>query len=148
MFTKGFSLIETLLALVLSCLVLISALSCQWFARRSMQVTLEHMVAMHLLIDISNSVDTKQLPLGQSLTAALSACRHCPPNTIGPLRSAVELLQQLPARSLMAPELCAEQAGHSVRLILSWQSAVAPGAGQTMLCGGTGRRQVMLEVSR
>jgi len=147
-FTKGFSLIETLLALVLSGLVLISALSCQWFARRSMQVTLEHMAAMHLLIDISNSVDTKQLPLGQSLTGALAACRHCPPNTLGPVQSAVELLQQLSAGPLMAPDLCAEQAGQSVRLILSWHSAVAPGAGQAVLCGGTGRRQVMLEVSR
>ena len=79
MFTKGFGLVEALLALLLSSVILTAAMSCQWFARRSMQVALEQMSAVHLLIDIQQSTDfTSSLPLGQPLTVAASLCPHCP----------------------------------------------------------------------
>ncbi len=148
MFTKGFSLLETLLALALSCLLLLSALSCQWFARRSFQVSLEQMIAMHLLIDISHSTNSRGFMPGQSVAATLAACPSCDALTIQHLRTAVAMLTQGPALQLKAPELCIEGVAGRRRLILSWKSAVVPAADLLIRCGGgSGRRQVMLELA-
>ncbi len=148
MFTKGFSLLETLLALALSCLLLLSALSCQWFARRSFQVSLEQMTAMHLLIDISHSTDSRRFVPGQSVAATLAACPGCDALTIQHLQSAAAMLTQGPGLRLKDPELCTETAATKRRLILSWKSAVVPAADPRQRCGGnSGRRQVMLELS-
>lgn len=146
MFTKGFSLLETLLALALSCVLLLSALSCQWFARRSFQVSLEQMTAMHLLIDISHSTDSRRFMPGQSVSAALAACPNCDPLTLQHLQSALAMLGQGPGLRLKDPELCTESLAGKRRLILSWKSAVAPAAVPLQRCGGgNGRRQVILE---
>ncbi len=148
MFTKGFSLLETLLALALSSLLLLSALSCQWFARRSFQVSLEQMTAMHLLIDISNSTDSSRFIPGQSVAAALAACPTCDALTLQHLQSAVAMLTQGPGQQLREPELCTDGVAGKRRLILSWKSAVVPAADPLMRCGGgSGRRQAMLELS-
>lgn len=146
MFTKGFSLLETLLALALSSLLLLSALSCQWFARRSFQINLEQMTAMHLLIDISHSTDSRRFVAGQSVVATLAACPNCDAQTIQHLQSAAAMLTQGPGLRLKDPELCTETVAGKRRLILSWKSAVVPAADLTQRCGGgSGRRQVMLE---
>jgi len=145
-FTKGFSLLETLLALALSSLLLLSALSCQWFARRSFQINLEQMTAMHLLIDISHSTDSRRFVAGQSVAAALAACLTCDALTLQHLQSAAAMLTQGPGLRLKDPELCTESVAGKRRLILSWKSAVVPAADLTQRCGGgSGRRQVMLE---
>ncbi|WP_348730401.1 prepilin-type N-terminal cleavage/methylation domain-containing protein [Rheinheimera texasensis] len=147
MFTKGFSLLETLLALALSCLLLLSALSCQWFARRSFQISLEQMTAMHLLIDISHSTDSRRFVAGQSVAATLAACMTCDAQTLQHLQSAAAMLTQGPGLRLKDPELCTETAGGKLHLILSWKSAVVPAADAVQRCGGgSGRRQVMLEL--
>ena len=148
MFTKGFSLLETLLALALSSLLLLSALSCQWFARRSFQISLEQMTAMHLLIDISHSTDSRRFIAGQSVAATLAACPGCDALTIQHLQSAAAMLKQGPGQQLREPELCTESVAGKRRLILSWKSAVVPPADPRIRCGGgSGRRQVMLELS-
>ncbi len=146
MFTKGFSLLETLLALALSCLLLLSALSCQWFARRSFQISLEQMTAMHLLIDISHSTDSRRFISGQSVAAAVVSCPNCDALTIQHLQSAAAMLMQGPGLRLKDPELCTETVAGKRRLILSWKSAVVPATDPLQRCGGgNGRRQVMLE---
>ena len=146
MFTKGFSLLETLLALAFSSLLLLSALSCQWFARRSFQINLEQMTAMHLLIDISHSTDSRRFVAGQSVVATLAACPNCDAQTIQHLQSAAAMLTQGPGLRLKDPVLCTETVAGKRRLILSWKSAVVPAADLTQRCGGgSGRRQVMLE---
>lgn len=149
MFTKGFSLTETLLALLLSCLILISALSCQWFARRSMQVALEQLAASHLLIDISHRITTLPMSSGQRLSALLATCPTCSSKNLQQLQSLEQLLQQGSSTLLAEPELCFEPATAGIRLILSWKSVVATAAGAAVSCGnGNNRRQVILEVEQ
>jgi prepilin-type N-terminal cleavage/methylation domain-containing protein len=146
-FTKGFSLLETLLALVLSCLLLLSALSCQWFARRSFQISLEQMTAMHLLIDISHSTDSRRFPDGQPVAAAVADCPSCDARTLSHLQSAAVMLMRGPGLRLTDPELCSDTVDGKQFLILSWKSAVVPAEDSLQRCGGgQGRRQVMLEL--
>jgi hypothetical protein len=144
-FTKGFGLVEALLALLLSCVILTAAMSCQWFARRSMQVALEHMSAVHLLIDIQQSTDFSLLPPGQPLTVAASVCTHCPSSPDQSARIAQRLMQQQVAAILIDPQLCVEAGAAGVQFVLSWQSRVLPPASQQRTCGsGAGRRQLQL----
>lgn len=149
MFTKGFSLTETLLALLLSCLILISALSCQWFARRSMQVALEQLAASHLLIDISQQINTLPMSSGQRLSALLAACPTCSSKNLQQLQNLSQLIHQATSTVLAEPELCVASTTGGMRLVLSWRSAVSNVAGVPVSCGsGNNRRQVMLETGQ
>ena len=148
MYTKGFGLVEALLALLLSCVILTAAMSCQWFARRSMQVALEQMSAVHLLIDIQQSTDLTLLPSAQPLSVSAVVCVHCPSSSHQSVSIAKRLMQQQVAAILVDPQLCVEAGATGVQFILSWQSRVQPPASLRPTCGnGAGRRQVQLGLS-
>lgn len=145
MFTKGFGLIEALLALLLSSLMLTAALTCQWFARRAMQVALEQMTATHLLIDISHSTNFSVLPAAEPILIAPS-CATCPPETSLQNRAVQQLLQQPLAAVLVEPQLCIDAGASGIRYVLSWRSNVPPSPSASQDCGsGVGRRQIVLE---
>jgi hypothetical protein len=145
-FTKGFGLIEALLALLLISLMLTAALNCQWFARRTMQVALEQMTATHLLIDISHSADFSTLLAAQPIIINTQPCAACPPVTLRQSRVVQQLLQKPLAEVLIDPELCIDVGANGIRYVLSWQSNVPPSASASQLCSsGVGRRQVVLD---
>ena len=145
MFTKGFSLIEALLALLLSSLILTAALTCQWFARRALQVSLEQMTATHLLIDISHSTNFSMLPAAERILIA-PPCATCPAETSLQSRAVQQLLQQPLAAVLVEPQLCIEASASGIRYVLSWQSNVPPSSSASQDCGnGAGRRQIVLD---
>lgn len=146
MFTKGFGLIEALLALLLSSLILTAALTCQWFARRAMQVALEQMTATHLLIDISHSTNFSTLQVAQPIIIDVQPCANCPPVTSQQSRAVQQLLQQPLAAILIEPQLCIDTGSTGIRYVLSWQSHVPPSASASQVCGsGIGRRQIVLD---
>jgi hypothetical protein len=145
-FTKGYGLIEALLALLLTSLMLTAALNCQWFARRAMQVALEQMTATHLLIDISHSVNFSTLLAAQPIIINAQPCATCPAVTSQQGRVVQQLLQQPLAAVLVDPELCIDVGAKGVRYVLSWQSNVPPSASASQVCrSGVGRRQIVLD---
>lgn len=145
MLTKGFGLIEALLALLLGSVILTAALTCQWFARRAMQVSIEQMTAVHLLIDISHSTDFTAMPPGQPLMVSAQPCVSCNAATLHHASIVQQLFQQPLAAMLVHPQLCVDIAATGVQLVLSWQSSVPPSGSYPQACGsGTGRRQVIL----
>ncbi len=143
MFAKGFGLTEVLLALTLSAFIITAALSCQWFARQAMQLTLEQMAASHLLIDISHSFPiTPTSPALQINTASLQ-CPGCDQATLRQARLVQLLIQQPRVALLKDLQICHDTA--AMRLSLSWRSSVRPSRPAALHCGsGIDRRQVEL----
>ncbi len=147
MFAKGFGLTEVLLALLLSSFIFTATISCQWFARRSMQVNLEQMVASQLLTDISQSVQfAPGTPVLQVSTDNLQ-CVGCALPVLQQSRMVQQLMLQPRATTLADLQFCHDATAG--RLSLSWRSHVAPERSSVRGCGaGAGRRQIGLAVAR